>query len=101
MRTTSEVIKILRKYTNELQEQFDIEELKLYGSYAKNNQHLNSDVDLLYRMKEGHRLPLMKQIKLQNFITRILGIEKIEVVNKKFINPIVYKDAEQYAIIIF
>jgi len=67
----------------------------------KNNQHLNSDVDLLYRMKEGHRLPLMKQIKLQNFITLILGIEKIEVVNKKFINPIVYKDAEQYAIIIF
>ena len=43
MRTTSEVIKILRKYTNELQEQFYIEELKLYGSYAKNNQHSNSD----------------------------------------------------------
>ncbi len=33
--------------------QYGVQELKIFGSFAKNTQNSESDIDILYRFKEG------------------------------------------------
>ena len=44
--TRDEVLTILRRHKNELEERFGIEEIALFGSFARNEATRNSDIDL-------------------------------------------------------
>lgn len=96
-----EVLNILKQHNEELKTRFGLSGLVLYGSYAKGNQQPGSDIDLLYELPEGSHMPLMRLQKLQNYISNLLAINKVEVVNRKYMNPVVLKDVQQYAITIF
>ena len=101
MNSKLEILNILKQHNEELKTRFGLSGLVLYGSYAKGNQQPDSDIDLLYELPEGGHMPLMRLQKLQNYISKLLAINKVEVVNRKYINPVVLKDAQQYAITIF
>jgi predicted nucleotidyltransferase len=47
-----EVIKIVSKYSEEVRKIFSVEEVILYGSYAKNNAKENSDIDVAIIVKK-------------------------------------------------
>lgn len=80
---------------------FGIKSLTLYGSYAKQTQVIGSDIDFMYEMEAGRAMTLRKLQRLETAIKDLLQVEKVELVNKKYINPVVYANAEQYAISIF
>ena len=101
MNSRLEILNILKQHNEELKTRFGLSGLVLYGSYAKGNQQPGSDIDLLYELPEGSHMPLMRLQKLQHYISNLLAINKVEVVNRKYINPVVLKDAQQYAITIF
>jgi predicted nucleotidyltransferase len=101
MNSGPEILNILKQHNEELKTRFGLSGLVLYGSYAKGNQQPDSDIDLLYELPEGSHMPLMRLQKLQNYISNLLAINKVEVVNRKYINPVVLKDVQQYAITIF
>lgn len=42
----NEVINIVRRYKEVLQNQFDVKKVILYGSYAKNEANIDSDIDV-------------------------------------------------------
>ena len=46
-------------------------------------------------------MPLRRLIRLENFIKQITFVEKIEIFNYKFINPIIQRSSEKNAIKIF
>ena len=96
-----DILAILKQHNEVLKARFGLSGLVLYGSYAKGNQQADSDIDLLYELPEGSHMPLMRLQKLQNYISNLLGINKVEVVNRKYMNPVVLKDVQQYAITIF
>ena len=101
MNNCDQVINILKQHDQELKTRFGLSGLVLYGSYAKGNQQAESDVDLLYEIPEGNHIPLMRLQRMQKYIGTLLGVSKVEVVNRKFINPVVFTDIQQYAITIF
>lgn len=101
MNSGPEISDILKQHNEELKARFGLSGLVLYGSYAKGNQQPESDIDLLYELPEGNHMPLMRLQKLQNYISNLLAINKVEVVNRKYINPVVLKDVQKYAITIF
>lgn len=47
MYTTEEIIKTLRRYKPELQKRYPIAELGIFGSYARGEATMESDIDVL------------------------------------------------------
>ena len=101
MLTTPQVIEILKGHSLQLQQDFGLEGLVLYGSYAQEKQGSGSDVDLLYELKEGYSMSLVRLQKLQQFVGNLLQVDKVETVNKQYVNPIIYSHLQKHAITIF
>ncbi len=72
-----------------LKEEFGIEKIAVFGSYAKNEQTEESDLDLLVHFKEGVSKTYEKQEKLENFFCNEFLIEKVDLVNEKYFDPII------------
>jgi uncharacterized protein len=70
MKNKQEIIESLRQHKQELTQQFGIEELALFGSFANDEQNAKSDIDLLVlKMQRKNALTL---IKAQNFLSKLL-----------------------------
>jgi len=90
----NEIIKKLRNSKDTLLADFGIESIGLFGSYAKDSASRESDIDLIYIPKQGVRIGYTKKMQLENYLTRLLFSKKIDLVNYKYINPIVKSNIE-------
>ena len=77
-----------------LAEHFNIALIGIFGSFSRNEQSATSDIDIVYRIKEGCKLDYFKKIELEEYFAKSLN-RKIELVNLKFMNPIVKFMAEK------
>ena len=77
MLSTKEVIKILKKFKAESSSKYGITSLGLFGSFARNQQHETSDIDIFVTLKESDFF-VLERIKedLENLIHN-----KIDIVN--------------------
>jgi predicted nucleotidyltransferase len=50
--TEEEIIRRLRDHKEELQQKFPLKSLALFGSYARDEQTVNSDIDVLVEFSE-------------------------------------------------
>ncbi|MGC4130000.1 MAG: nucleotidyltransferase domain-containing protein [Bergeyella sp.] len=78
-----------------LKEKFNIEKIALFGSFATEKNTENSDIDLLIEYKEGDKLNYFEEENLRNLLEQELGTEKIDLVNRKFINPVIHFFAQK------
>ena len=74
----NEIIKILKEEEKFIQNEFGVISIGLFGSYAKQTEHINSDVDLLVEFKEPSYSYLMG---LYQFLESKIN-SKIEIVRK-------------------
>ncbi|MDD2951893.1 MAG: nucleotidyltransferase family protein [Parabacteroides sp.] len=51
MRTTSEIVELLRRYKEQYAEKYGIETLGLFGSVARGEQNEKSDIDIFIRLR--------------------------------------------------
>lgn len=58
--TTDNIISTLKKEEDFLKRLYFIDHVVLYGSYAKNQQHAGSDIDLLYTTMPGAGMTLAR-----------------------------------------
>lgn len=78
MKTKNEIIKILRKNKSYLQKKYHVGEIGLFGSYSRNEQKRNSDIDVLVSLKK----PLgLEFVDLSEELEIILN-HKVDVVSK-------------------
>jgi hypothetical protein len=79
-----QILKTLQSLIPTLKEKYDISSIEVFGSYAKNIQKKNSDLDLLvsFKITPG----LLKYIELENFLSDSLGV-KVDLVMKNSIKP--------------
>lgn len=82
------ILKTLSDNRERLREEFGIERIGLYGSFARNEQTEKSDIDLVYSLTEGHFLSLVERDRLYRILRRKLG-RKLDIVNNKVMNPFV------------
>ena len=99
--TTQHIIETLRNEESFLKNRYFIKHMDLYGSFARNQQNVESDIDLLYTTIPNGDMTLARLRSFENFLSQLLNIEKIELVSKQSINPVVELNIEKDAISIF
>jgi len=72
-----------------LNEEFNIEKIGLFGSFATENYNENSDIDILFELKGDEILSLKSNQKLEELFIKEFQTHKIDLVNKKYLNPII------------
>lgn len=99
--STDHIISLIKKEQSYLESRYFIKHLDLYGSFAKQQQHAKSDIDLLYTTIANGTMTLARLKSFENYLSELLGIERIELVSKQSVNPLIAKNIEDYAISIF
>lgn len=83
MKTKEEVLRILQREKPELVRDYGVKRLALFGSYARNDQSEDSDVDILVEVDPSIGLGF---VELAERIEGALGI-RAEVVSRRAIKP--------------
>lgn len=84
MRTFDEIKNILLQNKERLEEKFGVREMAVFGSYARNKQNEQSDVDILVDFKEP--IGLLKFIELERYLSDLLDV-KVELVTRRALKP--------------
>jgi len=82
MKDKNEILKILKEIKPDLEKDYNITEIGLFGSYLRGEQTQKSDIDILLDHKSG--LTFFKLIDLEKFLTNILGV-KVDIAFKKYL----------------
>ena len=88
MKTLQEIKQCLLENRSLLQEHYQVKEIGIFGSYVRQEQTENSDLDILV---EFSRTPsLLKFINLENYLSDCLNI-KVDLVHKPGLKPRISK----------
>ena len=74
-----QIIKLLQQKKQILSKEYGIKTLGLFGSYSKNKQNKNSDIDILIEFNKS--ISLLQYLKLSNILSEYTG-KKIDLVMK-------------------
>ena len=66
----------------------------LFGSFARNNIHENSDVDVMVEMKVDKPYTLFDLFDIQHRLEKLLN-RKVDLVEKDFIKPAAFANVKQ------
>jgi predicted nucleotidyltransferase len=86
MKKLDEIKGILAKHKEELRSECRVKEIGIFGSYVRGEQKKHSDVDLLVEFEETSNLTLLDFIRLENYLTDLLGV-KVDLVEKQTLKP--------------
>lgn len=76
----------IKAIKSEIEEEYNIEELGLFGSYIRGEETENSDIDILIKFKSEERFGLVAYCELKNLLSEKLG-KKIDSVMKDYLKP--------------
>ena len=91
MKTREDILRILAREKRDLATQFKVRSLALFGSYARNEQRQDSDVDILVDVDPSIGLEF---VTLAERIEKLLGLP-VELVSRGAIKPRYKKAIEQ------
>ncbi len=81
----NDIIGILKEQKKYLVERFGVDEVAIFGSYARGDQREDSDIDILIAFKEGYKT-FENYMDLKFYLEEIFG-KKIDLIIKSAINP--------------
>jgi predicted nucleotidyltransferase len=84
MKTSAEIERILKKNIQNLKKDYNLNSMGIFGSFLKGEQNQDSDLDILVDFEKP--IGLLKFIRLENDLSKILGI-KVDLVMKKALKP--------------
>ncbi len=87
------VIQILKDNLPILKAKYPLLNLAVFGSYSRGEETAESDLDILYEALPDTFLDLHDYLGLQRDLAAITQL-KIDLVNKKYINPVVWLKAK-------
>ncbi len=85
MSNSDYILSIIKTHKGELQ-RFGVKDIGLFGSYARGEQNVNSDIDILVDFFEDKE-SFDNLMGLYDFLEKIFQNEKIEVVTKNGLSP--------------
>jgi predicted nucleotidyltransferase len=71
MTNKNQILSSLEKYKNNYKEQYGIEDIGIFGSYATNNANNDSDIDIFIKLKHSN-LFLLSRIRIE--LEELFGI---------------------------
>lgn len=97
MNDLDKIIKKLKELKPVLEDEYFVNEIGVFGSYVRNEQTENSDIDILIDFKDG--MDLLKLAHLINWLCDVLQ-KKVDIANKKTLKPRIGKQILQEVIYI-
>ena len=88
MKTVKDIEEIIQKNKKGLENKYGLKTIGIFGSYVKEEQDENSDIDLLVEVKRP--MGFVKFMKLEKHLSDILGL-KVDLVTKKALKPYIGK----------
>ena len=79
-----EILEILHQQISLLAERYGVEKLEVFGSYVRDEQRSDSDLDILITFREVPTL--LGFIELENYLSDILGV-KVDLIMKDSLKP--------------
>lgn len=92
------IISKIKKNKKLLRERFSILRVGLFGSYSTNTFTKESDVDILYELAEDKKMGLRDVYELELFFKGLFQVEKVDLVNSKYVNPIIEDEIKKTVI---
>lgn len=87
------VLETLQNNLPTLKAKYPLLSLGIFGSYSRGEETPNSDLDVFYEALPNTFLNLYSYIDLKNDLAELTHL-KIDLVNKKYINPVVWLKAK-------
>jgi predicted nucleotidyltransferase len=84
MRTIEQLKQILRDHKDELDQEYGVKEIGLFGSYSRSHEKETSDIDILIDFKQA--IDLLTFVHLKNYLSELLDIN-VALVMKKALKP--------------
>jgi hypothetical protein len=89
MRSLSDISKTLEKQKPQLQKSYGVSEIGIFGSYVKNRQNQNSDIDILVSFEKP--IGLFAFVRLKNELSSLFEC-KVDLVMKTALKPRICKN---------
>ena len=80
MKTRQEIFEILSKHLSQIQSEYNVERIGVFGSLVRGEQTPYSDIDILVEFSGA--IGMVKFIQLENSLQDLLGT-KVDLVSKK------------------
>lgn len=86
MKSTAEIKQNLINCLPLVQSNYQVKRLGIFGSYIRNEQTADSDLDVLVEFEQNARFGLLKFCELENYLSDKIGI-KVDLVMKDGLKP--------------
>ena len=93
-----EIVNLLLKHKEELRKKYGVKHLKIFGSYARNEQKENSDLDILVSL--NGKIDLLGFVDLKFYLEEITGLP-VDLVSDKGMSPFLKPYIEKSAVEVF
>jgi hypothetical protein len=75
MKNLNEIRQTLREQSPYLAEKYGVRIMGVFGSYVRQEQRPDSDLDLLIELDRPPRISLIGLVELEDYLSQILGVE--------------------------
>jgi uncharacterized protein len=75
MKEFNEIRKILREQKPYLAEKYGVEIVGVFGSYVRQEQRSDSDLDILIELDRPPKISLIGLVELEDYLSQILGVK--------------------------
>ena len=75
MRTLDEIKRILQDQKPYLAERYGVTVIGVFGSYVRNEQRADSDIDILVELEDPPRTDLLDLVNLEYYLSDLLNIK--------------------------
>lgn len=86
MKKIGEIRKKLEELKPFLMREFKVKTIGVFGSYIRGEEKRRSDLDILVEFEDSAGLSLLDFIRLENYLSKELGV-KVDLVEKNTLKP--------------
>ena len=90
MKSRDQILAFLKQNKIMFRDRYHIIRIGLFGSYARGDQNVNSDIDLLVEFEENTQDLYDLKLQLKEFFQKSMGID-IDICREKYIKPRIKK----------
>jgi predicted nucleotidyltransferase len=86
VKTRDQILSFLSQNKKLFRDKYHIVRIGLFGSYARGEQNINSDIDLLVEFEDNTQDLYDLKLQLKDFFKKNIGIE-VDICREKYIKP--------------
>lgn len=85
-----EIVALLKEQKTFLEKKFKIKEIGIFGSYVREDQNKESDIDILVNYKDDS-IDIFDFLELKEYLSNLMGTE-VDLVMKEGLKPVIGKN---------